>query len=150
MIAELFSMAQSITHGAIFPYSTAGTIVEEFCRLPLGYFQIASHGYRVMNDAAPISSVDIELRMLMEAIFLKYSYDFREYTGASQKRRVLHAMAEMGCATVSQLQSRVLHEPSAFSQLLQYLTSPVTEMFRDPTYYTGLREHVMPVRGTYP
>ncbi len=103
-----------------------------------------------MSDGAQISSVEIELRMLMEAIFLRYSYDFRDYTGASQKRRVLHAMAEMGCATVSQLQSRVLHEPSAFSQLLQYLTIPVTEMFRDPTYYIGLREHVMPVLGTYP
>ena len=34
------------------------------------------------------SDTDIELRMLMEAIYLKYSYDFRDYTGASQKRRV--------------------------------------------------------------
>lgn len=103
-----------------------------------------------MNDGAGISSIEIELRMLMEAIFLRYSYDFRDYTRASQKRRVLHAMNEMGCTTVSQLQSRVLHEANAFSQLLQYLTIPVTEMFRDPTYYTGLREHVMPVLGTYP
>jgi chemotaxis protein methyltransferase CheR len=103
-----------------------------------------------MNDGAPASSVEIELRLLMEAIFLKYSYDFRDYTGASQKRRVLHAMGEMGCSTVSQLQSRVLHEPNAFSQLLQYLTIPVTEMFRDPGYYVALREHVIPVLGTYP
>lgn len=103
-----------------------------------------------MNDGAPISSVEIELRMLMEAIFLKYSYDFRDYTGASQKRRVLHAMREMGCSTVSQLQSRVLHEPQAFSQLLQYITIPVTEMFRDPDYYNALREHVVPVLSTYP
>lgn len=103
-----------------------------------------------MNDGAPISSIDIELRMLMEAIFLKYSYDFRDYTGASQKRRVLHAMGEMGCSTISQLQSRVLHEAQAFSQLLQYLTIPVTEMFRDPGYYNALREHVIPVLGTYP
>jgi chemotaxis protein methyltransferase CheR len=103
-----------------------------------------------MSGGAGISSMEIELRMLMEAIFLRYSYDFRDYTGASQKRRVLHAMHEMGCATVSHLQARVLHEPSAFSQLLQYLTIPVTEMFRDPTYYVALREHVMPVLGTYP
>ena len=103
-----------------------------------------------MDDGAAISSVEIELRLLMEAIFLKYSYDFRDYTGASQKRRVLHAMGEMGCATVSQLQSRVLHEPNAFSQLLQYLTIPVTEMFRDPSYYIALREQVLPVLGTYP
>ena len=107
-----------------------------------------------MNEMQPIrprqSDTDIELRMLMEAIYLKYSYDFRDYTGASQKRRVVHAMHEMGCETISRLQSRVLHEPAAFSELLQYLTIPVTEMFRDPTYYAALREHVMPVLSTYP
>ena len=103
-----------------------------------------------MTGQGTLSDTDIELRMLMEAIFLKYSYDFRDYTGASQKRRVLHAMAEMGCATISQLQSRVLHEAAAFSQLLQYLTIPVTEMFRDPDYYNALREHVIPVLSTYP
>ncbi|NRR33336.1 protein-glutamate O-methyltransferase CheR [Oxalobacteraceae bacterium] len=96
------------------------------------------------------SDVDIELKMLMEAIYLKYSYDFRDYTGASQKRRVLHALREMGCASVSALQARVMHEPTAFSQLLQYLTIPVTEMFRDPSYFAALREHVVPVLRTYP
>jgi chemotaxis protein methyltransferase CheR len=104
-----------------------------------------------MQPTRPLhSDTDIELKMLVEAIYLKYSYDFRDYTGASQKRRVLHAMREMGCETISQLQSRVLHEPAAFSELLQYLTIPVTEMFRDPTYFAALREHVMPVLSTYP
>jgi chemotaxis protein methyltransferase CheR len=96
------------------------------------------------------SDTDIELKMLMEAIYLKYSYDFRDYTHASQKRRVLHAMREMGCATISALQERVLHQPKAFSELLQYLTIPVTEMFRDPGYYAALREQVIPVLRTYP
>lgn len=96
------------------------------------------------------SDVDIELKMLMETIYLKYSYDFRDYTHASQKRRVTHALREMGCATISALQSRVVHEPEAFSQLLQFLTIPVTEMFRDPSYYAALREHVIPVLSTYP
>jgi chemotaxis protein methyltransferase CheR len=96
------------------------------------------------------SDSEIELKMLMEAIYLKYSYDFRDYTQASQKRRVLHAMREMGCTTISGLQSRVIHEPQAFGALLQYLTIPVSEMFRDPTYYAALREHVVPVLRTYP
>ena len=44
----------------------------------------------------------------------------------------------------------MLHEPAAFTQLLQFLTIPVTEMFRDPPYYAALREHVLPVLSTYP
>lgn len=96
------------------------------------------------------SDFDIELRMLVEAVYLKYNYDFRNYTGASQKRRVLVAMREMGCTTVSELQSRVLHDPNGFAQLLQYLTIPVTEMFRDPEYFRAVREQVAPFLKTYP
>jgi chemotaxis protein methyltransferase CheR len=94
--------------------------------------------------------VDIELRMLVEAVYLKYNYDFRDYTGASQKRRVLAAMRAMDCDTVSNLQARVMHEPSAFARLLQFLTIPVTEMFRDPEYYQAVREQVLPHLETYP
>jgi chemotaxis protein methyltransferase CheR len=98
----------------------------------------------------PLHAIDIELRMLIEAVYLQYNYDFRDYTGASQKRRVLHALREMGCASISALQARVLHDPAAFSQLLQYLTIPVTEMFRDPTFFAALREQVVPFLKTYP
>lgn len=98
----------------------------------------------------PPSDFDIELRMLVEAVYLKYNYDFRDYTGASQKRRVLVAMREMECDTVSALQAKVLHEPNGFAQLLQYLTIPVTEMFRDPEYFMAIREQVAPLLSTYP
>jgi chemotaxis protein methyltransferase CheR len=98
----------------------------------------------------PPSDIDIELRMLVEAVYLKYNYDFRDYTGASQKRRVLAAMHAMECATVSSLQARVMHDPAAFAQLLQFLTIPVTEMFRDPDYYLAIRRQVVPFLETYP
>ncbi len=52
-------------------------------------------------------SSDIELRLLIEAIYLKYSYDFRDYSGASVKRRVAHALRQFDCATISALQERV-------------------------------------------
>ena len=96
------------------------------------------------------SNIDIELPLLMEAIYLKYSYDFRDYSGASQKRRVLHALSQLDCPSISDLQSRVLHDPTMFHQLLQYLTIPVSEMFRDPTFFLALREQVIPVLRTYP
>jgi chemotaxis protein methyltransferase CheR len=93
---------------------------------------------------------DIEQRMLVEAVYLKYNYDFRDYTGASQKRRILAAMKAMACDTISSLQARVMHDPAAFAQLLQYLTIPVTEMFRDPEYYLAIRQQVVPFLKTYP
>jgi len=95
------------------------------------------------------SNTDIELRLLMEAIYLRYSYDFRDYAGASQKRRVLHALAQFDCPTISELQARVLHDPTMFHQLLQYLTIPVSEMFRDPAFFLALRQQVVPRLATY-
>jgi chemotaxis protein methyltransferase CheR len=95
------------------------------------------------------SNTDIELRLLMEAIYLRYSYDFRDYAGASQKRRVLHALGQFDCPTISELQARVLHDPAIFHQLLQYLTIPVSEMFRDPSFFLALRQQVVPRLATY-
>jgi chemotaxis protein methyltransferase CheR len=95
-------------------------------------------------------SAAIELRLLMEAIYLRYSYDFRDYAGASQKRRVLHALHQLDCPSISELQARVLRDPDTFMQLLQYLTIPTSEMFRDPGYFAALRRQVVPHLHTYP
>lgn len=96
------------------------------------------------------SNIEIELKLLIEAIYLKYSYDFRDYAGASQKRRVLHAMTQLRCNSISELQAKVLHDPDTFMELLQFLTIPTTEMFRDPAYFLALREQVVPFLKTYP
>lgn len=92
----------------------------------------------------------IELKLLIEAIYLRYSYDFRDYSGASLKRRVLLALKQMQCESISELQRKILYDPQAFMELLQFLTIPVSEMFRDPSYYLALREQVVPVLRTYP
>ncbi len=91
-----------------------------------------------------------ELHSLMEAIYRHYSYDFRDYSGASQKRRLLQAMAHFECPTVAALQTLVLKDATLFMELLQYLTIPVSEMFRDPGFFLALRQKVVPVLHTYP
>jgi len=96
------------------------------------------------------ANTDIEIKLLIEAIYLKYSYDFRNYSGASVKRRILHAVKQLKYNSISELQMRVLHEPDAFMELLQYITIPTTEMFRDPAYFLALREEVVPFLKTYP
>src|ERR1700712_4490445 len=58
-----------------------------------------------------VSDVDIELKLLVDAIYLKYHYDFRGYAQASLKRRLTAAMIRFDCKTMSQLQDKVLHDP---------------------------------------
>jgi len=93
---------------------------------------------------------DIELRLLLEAIFRKYHYDFRGYSMASIKRRMAQAKNHFSCRSYSQLQERVLHEPELLPQLLSFLTVQVSEMFRDASYFKAIREKVVPHLRTYP
>ena len=104
----------------------------------------------VEAGAGATRDFEIERKLLVDAIYLKYHYDFRAYAGASMKRRLGAAMTHFGCATLSQLQDRVLHEPQLFPQLLDFLTVQVSEMFRDPAYFLALRESVVPLLRTYP
>jgi chemotaxis protein methyltransferase CheR len=93
---------------------------------------------------------DIELPLLIEAIYHKYHYDFRLYARASLRRRLMAALVHFSSQTLSQLQDKVLRDPEMFPKLLDFLTVPVSEMFRDPTYFRSLREQVVPLLRTYP
>jgi chemotaxis protein methyltransferase CheR len=94
--------------------------------------------------------VDIETNLLLEAIYHRYNYDFRGYSRASVKRRVLQAVSKFGLANVSQLIERVMHDDGFFPKLLQYLTIQVSEMFRDPEFFRLIRTEVVPHLRTYP
>ncbi len=93
---------------------------------------------------------DIELQLLIDAIYYKYRFDFRAYAQASLKRRLAIAMTRLGCHSLSQVQDLMLRDPEVFTTLLDYLTVQVSEMFRDPGYFRALREQVMPLLRTYP
>lgn len=102
------------------------------------------------GHSAAARDFDIELRLLLDAVYLKYQHDFRHYAHASLRRRMRQAMERFGCGTLSELQSRLLHEPEIFVQLLEYFTVQVSEMFRDPAYFRAVREKVVPLLKTYP
>ena len=93
---------------------------------------------------------DIEFKLLIDAIYHMYHYDFRGYAAASLRRRLRAAMSRFACRTLSQLQDRVVHDSSVFPILLDVLTVQVSEMFRDPAYFLALREQVVPLLRTYP
>jgi chemotaxis protein methyltransferase CheR len=102
------------------------------------------------GDPAREDIEQIEVDLLLEAVFRRYGFDFREYAPASLKRRLWRRMSAEGLETVSQLQDRLLHEPPAMERLLLDLSINVTSMFRDPSFYVAFREHVVPMLHTYP
>jgi len=93
---------------------------------------------------------EIELALLLEGIYRRYGFDFREYAPASLRRRVWRRVHAEGLETVSALQDKLLRDPACMERLLLDLSINVTAMFRDPTFYVRFREKVVPLLRTYP
>jgi chemotaxis protein methyltransferase CheR len=92
----------------------------------------------------------IEIELLLEAVFRRYGFDFRQYAQASLKRRLWRRAYAEGAGSISDLQAKLLHDPQSMERLLLDLSINVTSMFRDPTFYVAFREKVVPLLHTYP
>jgi len=92
----------------------------------------------------------IEITLLLEAIYQRYGYDFRSFALASINRRVRQFLSTSGICSISQMTERVLRDEGLISKLVQYVSIPVTEMFRDPFVYRAVREQVVPLLRTWP
>ncbi len=91
-----------------------------------------------------ITTENIEVELIIEAIHRKYGYDFRGYSRASVKRRLKHRRSLTGLNTLTDVQREILYDPDFFHTLLQDMSINVTEMFRDPPFYKTLREVILP------
>lgn len=85
----------------------------------------------------------IELPLLLEAIFRRYGYDFRNYSENSLRRRLAKAMKEEGVASLSRFQDILLHRPEAMVRFLDNVSVETTAMFRDPSLYKVFREKIV-------
>ncbi len=97
-----------------------------------------------------LETENIELELLLKAIYMKYGYDFRSYSRASVKRRVKQHLKKTGLKTISDIQCKILYDKDFFSILLQDMSVNVTEMFRDPSFYRALREKIIPELAKLP
>ncbi len=92
----------------------------------------------------------IELSLLLEAIFKRYGHDFRNYAKASVYRRVDRFREASGCESISDIIPKIMYDREVFETLLLELSITVTEMFRDPAMFASLRERVIPYLKSYP
>jgi len=92
----------------------------------------------------------LEITLLLEGIFQRYGHDFRGYAYPSIYRRIKYRMELEGLSSISHLQQKVLYEAELMKKLLKDFSINVTEMFRDPEFYSSFREHVVPLLHSYP
>jgi len=95
-------------------------------------------------------NINLEISLLLEAIFNKYGYDFRNYSKAHIKRRILHRLSLSGLDNISAMTHKAIYDKNFASQILLDFSINVTEMFRDPDFYFFIRKEVIPILKTYP
>lgn len=104
----------------------------------------------IANNLQVSELEDLEVELLLEGVFRRYGFDFREYATSSIRRRIFEFCRIEAVPNVSALQGLVLHDKNAMDRLLQALTVHVTSMFRDPNFYQSFRQNVIPLLRTYP
>ena len=92
----------------------------------------------------------IEIQLVLEAMHLRYGYDFRDYSHDTLTRRLTSNMSRAGLNNISDLIPKILHDPDFFGTVMRDISITVTEMFRDADVYLKLRKKVLPALRTYP
>ncbi|MGN7613247.1 CheR family methyltransferase [Magnetococcales bacterium HHB-1] len=87
---------------------------------------------------------DIEIRLLLDALALRYGYQFQEYETASLKRRILACVSSCKLKHISSIIPELLYTKDVLDRLVATLTVSVTHMFRNPSMFLALRQHVAP------
>lgn len=93
---------------------------------------------------------DVEIDLLLEGVYRFFGFDFRQYSRASIKRRILELMRTEKLTNVSAFQEKILHDAACLERFLLGLSVHATAMFRDPSFYLTFRKRVVPLLRTYP
>lgn len=88
--------------------------------------------------------------LFLEGIYLKYGYDFRDYSSESMERRILRILADSQERSLLSLLDRVLSSKSYFQILLPNLTVNTTFFFRDLKFFKDIKQHCFPLLESYP
>jgi chemotaxis protein methyltransferase CheR len=93
----------------------------------------------VLMVEAGLATEELEIELLLEALYQRFGYDFRSYDRPALRRKLHQVMQARGLITVSSLQDRVLHDPGAGAALLRALSVQPAALFDDPEQARQLR-----------
>ncbi len=105
------------------------------------------------KEVVPAETMDdfeVEVECLLDALYLKWGYDFRGYSRASLRRRVARYVTEEQFTRLVDLQHELIRDRQRCQHFVRGLTINVTDMFRDPGFYKVLREQVVPELKSHP
>lgn len=93
---------------------------------------------------------DIEADLLLAALRERYGYDFSGYACASLKRRLRQVAACFAVARLSELVPQLLYDERIAQAIVNCISVPVSEFFRDPAVWRYVRQHIVPHLESFP
>jgi chemotaxis protein methyltransferase CheR len=93
---------------------------------------------------------DVEVNLLLMALKERYGYDFTGYARASLKRRLSGLMNNFSVGQLSQLIPILLFDETAAQSIINGITVPTSDFFRDPVVWAYLRNNVLPQLASFP
>lgn len=100
----------------------------------------------IVCDVEVIDEIEqVEIELLLEAIYRHCGFDFRSYSLPSIRRRIWHRIQAEQLSSISGLQEKILHNPKIMKKLVADFSINVTEMFRDPSFFLAFRNRVIPM-----
>ncbi len=93
---------------------------------------------------------EAEIQKLLDTIYGKYGYDFRNYSRSHIERRLNRKLSLSDYESLNELEEGILSDSERFYEMLADLFVHTTSMFRDTGFYHSFRKNVVPVLRTYP
>ncbi len=93
---------------------------------------------------------EIEADLLLFALRERYGYDFSGYGRPSLLRRLRQLVEFFTVVSLVDLLPALLRDEQVAQTVINYLSVPVSEFFRDPPVWKYLREQVIPELESFP
>jgi chemotaxis protein methyltransferase CheR len=93
---------------------------------------------------------DVEINLLLYALKERYGYDFTGYARASLKRRLLELSHYFDVVHLSDLIPLLLYDEIIAQTVINRITVPTSEFFRDPAVWHYLRYNIIPELASFP
>lgn len=90
-----------------------------------------------------ITVTDEEMNSLSRAVHARYGIDFTHYEPKSFKRRITKVIESCGFDSVNSLWIKILKEPRFIYEFIDGITVGLTELFRNPSFWTELRDKTL-------
>ncbi|MDN5212469.1 protein-glutamate O-methyltransferase CheR [Fulvivirgaceae bacterium BMA12] len=85
-----------------------------------------------------------DLKRLTQLVKDNHGYDFTNYAMSSFRRRVNRILDLYNFSSVNGLIEKINTRPAFVEEVVNEITVNVTEMFRDPSFWREVRDHIIP------